>query len=319
MKKSLYALLPLALGACAAPDAIAPAAPSAAVARLAPVTLDTARLGRLADGMNRSLAASGRSLRVAQMSFFTLGRGVPSYRRLRFGAWVDRTPEVVFDASDYTTQIAPEEVDAAMERAYASWNRVARGGIVVRRAADDMPNPDLFDVPVYDDEGTCVSLFDDGATPLQTGSLAGDIVVGGWLPAQFFSECLGNSSVIGLTLTLVATDGTGAYVDGDGDGYADIQYAEQYYNDSFQWVTAYAQFLGPDADLESILVHENGHAIGLDHFGRLNLQPPIEVLLKRGNLFDPAAVMNEGYAGGENRTPLPTDVAAVRTLYNSGR
>jgi hypothetical protein len=43
------------------------------------------------------------------------------------------------------------------------------------------------------------------------------------------------------------------------------------------------------------------------------------VLLPNLKVFDPAAVMNPGYLGGELRTPLPTDVAAIRTLYNSGR
>jgi len=317
MKKSLYALLPVValLTACAAPDAVAPIAPSApslAVTSLPSATVDTARLSRLVDQMNASLAASGQKARVGSVSFFTVGLGVPTYRRLRFGAWPDRELYVLVDRKDYTGQLPAASIDGAVTRAYQSWDDVARGTLSTQLFADpSITNPDVFDVPVLDANGKCVNIFDPASFPVTVG-LPAHIVIGGWLPESYFENCIGSKGVIGLTLTLVVPDE-------NGDGYSDILYVEQYYNEAFRWVTSGAQFLGPTTDLESILIHEDGHAIGLDHFGGLNLNQPLQVLLKFGNLFDPAAVMNPGYAGGEQRTPLPTDVAAIRTLYNSGR
>src|SRR2546426_3170426 len=55
----------------------------------------------------------------------------------------------------------------------------------------------------------------------------------------------------------------------------------------------------PAVDVETVALHENGHSLGLGHFG-----PP------------PTAVMNPVY-GGIRHTPFPTDLAGMSTLWSS--
>ncbi len=91
---------------------------------------------------------------------------------------------------------------------------------------------------------------------------------------------------------------------------------EVFYNDGFDWTTENAVFLSPTAgiDIETISVHENGHALGLGHFGGPVNRQPFK-LKPNGRVFNPEAVMNPFYLGGEKRSPLPTDVAGLTTLY----
>jgi hypothetical protein len=136
-----------------------------------------------------------------------------------------------------------------------------------------------------------------------------DIVVGGWVPATYFSQCLGSSEIIGVTWTF-------SDVDSNGDQYRDRQYVEQFYNPAFEWTTTEAVYLdfGAPFDIETIAVHENGHSHGLGHFGGPIKNQPFK-LQPNGRVFNPEAVMNPYYIGGEERTPLATDVAGMRTMY----
>jgi hypothetical protein len=134
-------------------------------------------------------------------------------------------------------------------------------------------------------------------------------VVGGWLPDRYFASCLGSSNILAVTWT---------FADGDvnSDNYTDTLYVEQFYNDRFAWVTAGSTFLGTTEDIESVAVHENGHAIGLDHVGGPVQNQPFK-LQPNGKVFNPEAVMNPAYLGGENRSLFPTDIAGLRTLYTN--
>jgi len=136
-----------------------------------------------------------------------------------------------------------------------------------------------------------------------------DIVFGGWIDPAYFSNCLGSANIIGVTWSFSSADS-------NRDNYPDLVYVEQYYNPAFAWTTTDAVYLDFDApiDIETIAVHENGHAIGLGHFGGPNAREPFK-LQPNLRVFDPEAVMNPYYLGGEKRALFPTDVAAVTTLY----
>jgi hypothetical protein len=261
---------------------------------------------------NEQLAATGSNLRIVSAHFFTTGQGVESYRRLRTGTrWTFENVSYVIDGSDMTTDVPAAQSIAAIQNGYASWNAIANTDITTNQVADDGTNFDVIDGTYHPVTGNCVSLFDVTSPNLDLGAglifPEADIVVGGWLPAKYFSSCLGSSSIIGVTWTFA--DG-----DSNADQYTDTLYVEQFYNEGFQWVTSGATFLGPTMDVESIVVHENGHALGLDHMGGPNTNEPFK-LQPNGKVFDPEAVMNPFYIGGEKRTPFPTDKAALRTLY----
>jgi hypothetical protein len=66
--------------------------------------------------------------------------------------------------------------------------------------------------------------------------------------------------------------------------------------------------------VETVLLHEDGHSLGLDHTGGPNPNQPFK-LKPNLKVFSPRAVMNPAYLGGELRTLQPLDIAALRTLY----
>ena len=112
------------------------------------------------------------------------------------------------------------------------------------------------------------------------------------LGEDYFRDCLGSSDIVAVTWYF--TD-----VDTNHDNFADLVYAEQYFNDVWGYVTSGSQYLDFDGpfDVQSIEVHELGH----------------------GRVFDPEAVMNPFSLGGEKRDLLPTDLAALRSLYARSR
>ena len=129
----------------------------------------------------------------------------------------------------------------------------------------------------------------------------------GWLPPRYFSSCLGSANIIGVTWIFAGGDA-------NHDNFDDMLYVEQYYNDGFQWVLSGSPFLSAIMDVESILTHENGHALGLDHFGGPNVNEPFK-LQPNGKVFDPEAIMNPFYLGGEKRSLFPSDLSSLRSLY----
>jgi hypothetical protein len=263
--------------------------------------------------VNAMLEASGSTIRLTEAWFFTVGRGTDPYRRLRTGArWPTTQVGYILDESDYTTDVPSADVDAALERAYESWNDIANTTLFAMREPDTGGNFDILD-GTYDASGNCVFLYDLTSPNLDLANgliyPESDIVVGGWVSPNYFFQCLGSSSIIGVTWSFSDEDT-------NGDQYPDRVYVEQFYNPAFAWTTTGAVYLDFDApmDIETIAVHENGHAHGLGHFGGPNVRQPFK-LKPNLKVFSPEAVMNPFYLGGEERTPLSTDVAGFRTLY----
>ena len=314
-------LLTLLAAAAACEPTAAPTAPELAPqfargarAGAGPIASPYAQIALEVDQFNAQLAASGQTLRLDYPWLFVVGRGTDPFQSLRTGPrWTTFRPTYVLDESDYPTDLPASEVDAALASAYGSWNQVAESRLAAIRVPDSGANFDVLD-GWYDADGNCVDLF-DYASPnldLAAGEILpeADIVVGGWVPEAYFSQCLGSADIIGVTWTFYDFDA-------NGDQYLDLLYVEQFYNPAFEWVTSGSAFLdfASGVDIETIAVHENGHAHGLGHFGGPLPRQPFR-LKPNGRLFNPEAVMNPFYAYGEDRSLHPTDEAALRTLYS---
>jgi hypothetical protein len=262
---------------------------------------------KLVDEANARFAAEGRNLRLDYPWLFRVGVGVDPFTRLRTGQrWTTPSLTYVFDESDYTSDVSTADVEQALVSSFDTWNGVDRTTIHAAREVDNGDNFDILDGTILG--GTCIDIV-DLTSPYLNLAPAADIIVGGWLDAEYFVACLGNKDIVGVTFTVFSGDS-------NGDKYDDILFVEQFYNAGFDWTTSeavYLDFFAP-IDIETIAAHENGHAFGLDHFGGPVKNQP---LLLKPNLkvFNPEAVMNAFYLGGEKRSLYPTDVAGLTTMY----
>jgi Matrixin len=325
MKFSVTKLLVLGLtvGLAACQDTSSPtdqvAPPSFAAAKKTPLTGTPAeRAAQIAAKVNQRLAKAGSKYRLSGASFFTVGRGVPAFRQLKFGGWADRDLTYMFDVSDYPAGANTAAFSASLTAAYETWDAVPNANINLTRVADTEANPDVLDAIVTDKDGNCVDIVDVTSPVVldynpTTGQIdldpVADNVVGGWLKPDYFEKCLGSADIIAVTWTFTGGDA-------NHDNLVDIAYNEQYFNTEWQYVTSgsvYLDFDGP-FDLQSIAVHEDGHALGLGHTGGPNDNQPFK-LHPNGRVFDPEAVMNPFNLGGEKRTLFPLDKAALRSIY----
>lgn len=300
------------------------------------------RIDAYFDAANVELARQGANYRLSGVWMFTLGNGRPSNRILQRGTrWVPGDPNraaqstgdedvsYVVDVSDLTSDggLTPAEVEQAIDDAFDTWSDVPNTFLDNIKFADDGMNHDFLDGVPTDPFTTCL------VTPFQPPPLGivditalapnADIITGGWLPREYF-DCLvpdptpgngGGDFILGVTWTFVFVDGNGNPVDTNGDGYIDTALKEIYYNEAFEWVTSGAVFLGDDIDIESVVVHENGHAMDLGHFG--GPPPPLKIH-PNGRIFSPEAIMNPAYVGGELRVLQPTDIAGFKALFSHG-
>lgn len=319
------AAMAVTISACA-PDVIEPNpsttaltdgpsfAKNAAASEDATIAWLTARV----DQFNADQEARGSTLRLEYPWLFRVGPGTDPWGRLRTGSrWSNPNVTYILDGSDYTTNVSFAQVDAAMASSFDSWNAIVNTGLLATRIQDPNDAGDNFDILDGTLTGaTCDDIFDvtsPNYDPAFGGTIqnpVADIVVGGWINPQYFISCLGSINIIGVTWTF-------SQADTDGDNYRDRLYVEQFYNPAFLWTTTDAVYLDFSApiDIETIAVHENGHAHGLGHFGGpIGAHQPFK-LKPNGRVFNPEAVMNPIYLGGEERSPLSTDVAGMRTLY----
>ncbi len=127
-----------------------------------------------------------------------------------------------------------------------------------------------------------------------------------WYPRAFFEAAGGpggGRGILAFSVTFIWVDEAGNPTDFNNDGYLDTALNEVYYNNTFgdpgddragnPW--AIGQPL-PAIDVQTVALHENGHSLGVGHFG-----PP------------PTAVMNPVYADVRLQ-PLGTDHAAICTI-----
>lgn len=255
------------------------------------------------DNLNVRLAGAGAEYRVVKAEWIMEARGsheasivFATDRTLRLSSkWVPNDARRLADGINVTqATFQPLAVangagaaGPAIDASFDTWGGVACSNLpIVRRT---LP-AGIFPSAILSFTGFVNDPF------------AADIATIGFVPAFILDAVLGpgaGTSVLGVTFTFIFVSG-GAPTDIDGDGRADTALKEVWYNNGFTWTTG----SGPGVDIETVALHENGHALELGHFGR------VAVNLSSGKLnVSPRAVMN-AFVLGVLRSPLGTDNGA---------
>jgi hypothetical protein len=261
----------------------------------------------MANAINAQLRAQGIAMQIASIEFFTIGQGRPSARILQQPfRWVPNDPRRIADGDNLTyvvdqsggataSGLTNAQTEAAIDAAFGVWSaeQCLRNVALIKRAdgGGDYTIYDFF----YGFGG-----FGD--------YLYADIVNAGWYPRAYFEAVGGpggGRGILAFSVTFVWTDDDGNPVDANNDGYLDTALNEVYYNNTFgqagtdrvgnPWVINGPL---PGIDVQTVAFHENGHSLGVGHFG-----PP------------PTAVMNPVY-GGVRHSPYATDHAGMCTIYS---
>ena len=336
----LGALLALA-AASACGDVPAPTTPQASdsslEARAAATTTDeNVAYSSVLASINARLAAAGAGYRVARAELRIAADGwnavtstvlVADDRARGYGAeWVKGDPRRggrtgVTYAFGSNSAIAPTTrnpdgtnvrlVPAADQSAYIDEGMAAWGSLqcsakpFTRVAVPAGTDPDILDQLVL------------GQAPSQNYARPADIVQAGWMPASWFRTLAGGTdgnSIIGITLSFGFTDANGNFTDIDRNRKADLEFSELYYNAGFYWGNGAPNVV----DFFSIITHESGHALGLNHFGKVFItkSDAADGITISDVKYAPYALMNAVYVTG--RDPLAgTDVSSFCSIWSS--
>lgn len=307
-------LVPLLMAACGEETATLPGAPGYTVSsREAPAGNGSVAGGeRLLIEINREMARRKQGLAVAKAEFLVLpgyeaqGRVLfASDRMKRLGQrWVpgdarrnaegnDLSYLVLMDRGEANPGLAAGDTEAAIDRSLGTWGAMACGPLGMVKRPDTGADATIIDYYL-------------GLGDLGDPFLA-DIVNAGFWPAEFFDLLAPNGSrfIIGVTFSLVFVDDDDYPTDLDRNRAFDTALAEIYYNNEFVWSLSGSGGI----DVETVSLHENGHALGLGHFG--------DIFVTEANRklhIAPRTVMNAAYAG-PLRAPQRTDKGAFCGEY----
>lgn len=172
------------------------------------------------------------------------------------GFWPADDISWTLDESSMTADVILSEALTAVNQAFATWDNV------LTAAYDFAYKPDL---------GGAYDFLDNMSG--WDWSYA-NIVFGGWVNGSTWTTLPGHptsSNIAGTwPFTLRDTDGTYSdyvmdadkHIDVDGNGRADLAQMVIYFNDSYLWGTDES---GSKYDIETVAIHEIGHALGLTH------------------------------------------------------
>jgi hypothetical protein len=259
------------------------------------------------NAMNAMLASRGLKIRAEAIQFFTIGEGRPSDRiHQQEFRWVPGDPRRLAQGTDLTylvdqsdgataSGLSSAQTEAAIDRSFNAWrNEQCIRKVNLVKRADSGADPDIFD-----------AFFGFGGFG---NPFLADIVNAGWLPRAYFEAVGGlggGRGILAFSVSFIFTEDDGTPTDINNDQHLDTALNEVYYNDNFgnpggdragnPWAIDLPL---PAIDVETVSLHENGHSLGLGHFG-----PP------------PSAVMNPRYAG-INHEPDAADHAGMCSIYN---
>lgn len=232
------------------------------------VEMDQSPVFRDFSEWNARLREEGLSLQLAKYEYVTLGATGQAGREVLANdrqkqlpyQWVAGDPRRggytalywIIDGTEgaTTSGLTQTQTDQATVDAMQTWQDVACSDIPLVR----LPN-------TATDVGLAQAILGYGGA----FAIVADYVQAGFLPPAFFELLApgGGTGILGVTFTFFCDTS----LDLDGDGFIDTCYTETYYNDYFNWmIDAPANFLGP-IDVETVVVHEAGHAISQGHFG----------------------------------------------------
>ena len=294
----------LVLTACE-PESTEPTLPSGVTAVAGPTAAQATMDGSVATGLqaiNAELAARGAPYAVdmAEISISPEGSAdaatiVYAFDRTHrlTSKWVPGDPRRNADGNNITymndgsfmNASGAGNGEAAIDASFATWAGVNCSNLpLVKR-----PDNGLFNSAIFVSNGDV---------------FAADIITLGFLPGAVFDQVLGpgaSQNVLGVTFTFIfgSFDAMGNFTPSDIDNNHrdDTALKEVWYNNAFLWTTSNA----PGVDIETVALHENGHALELGHFGRVAQNT------KTGKLtVSPRAVMN-AFILGVLRSPNGTD------------
>jgi len=262
--------------------------------------------------INAELLARGSDVAIEGIDYFTIGLGRPSIRIHQDGLRpVPNDPRRRADGDNITylvrashgvtaSGLSAAQTAGAIDAALSTWDGTSPlKKVTIIKRSETATDPDIFDgfFPGFRDPNEA------SATRFQA-----DIVEAGWRPRGFFEAAGGpggGRGILAFTVSFIFVS-HGVPTDINGDNYFDTAFSEVYYNDNFgnptgdragnPWGTNISP---PGVDVQTVALHENGHALGIGHFG-----PP------------PASVMNPVYSG-IRQSPFPTDLASMNAVWSS--